>query len=100
MLLWLAGRLEIEREQGLLSEALATLREYVKARPAEEGVAEIESDAEIFERALRLHLTRGDASKNHFLENVKATRLVVADPRGTRRSTTNRSSTSPARHIC
>ena len=72
VLLWLAGRLEVEREKGLVSEALATLREYVKARPSENSVAEIESDAEIFERALRLHLTRGDVGKNHFLENIKA----------------------------
>jgi hypothetical protein len=35
-------------------------------------VAEIESDAGIFEQALRLHLTRGDVGKNHFLENIKA----------------------------
>ncbi len=70
--LWLAGRLETEIERTTVPVATAVLRTYVAENPDDYAVAEILGDAEIFLRALDLHLTRGDLGKNHFLENDKA----------------------------
>jgi hypothetical protein len=71
--LWLSGRLETELEQQLMPECLATLRPYVKAHPEEHGLAELLSDAEIFQKAMQIHVNRGgDAESNHFLDNDRA----------------------------
>ena len=71
--LWLSGRLETEIEQQLMPECLAILRPYVEAHPEEHGVAELLSDAEIFQKAMEIHVNRGGAAEsNHFLENDKA----------------------------
>jgi len=70
--LWLAGRLEIESEADLVPASMESLRECVKLRPEENRVAEILRDAEIFQRALTTHRTRGQTGKNHFIENDKA----------------------------
>ncbi|MHC4166472.1 MAG: hypothetical protein ACYSWQ_05905 [Planctomycetota bacterium] len=72
--LWLSGRLETEIEQELVPQALPVLRAYVKANPDAHGVAELLSDAEIFQRAMHIHVNRGgaEAESNHFVENDKA----------------------------
>jgi len=70
--LWLAGRPELELEDQLVPEAIGVLREYVKAHPEENGVGELLQDAQIFQRALVMHLTRGQLRKGHFIENDKA----------------------------
>ena len=72
--LWLSGRLETEVEQELVPQALPALREYVKANPNAYGLAEVLSDAEIFQKAMQIHVNRGGAKSesNHFLENDKA----------------------------
>jgi len=78
LMLWLAGRPEVEAEQSLVPTALATLREYVHSHPEESRVAAILEDAETFDAALNLHLKRGDPEgfpKNHFVENGKAVTL-------------------------
>jgi len=78
--LWLAGRPEVEAERELVPAALATLRAYVARHPEENCVAELLEDAEAFQRALQIHLTRAKiqivngraVQKNHFIENDKA----------------------------
>ncbi len=72
--LWLVGHPQTEQheEAPLLSGALDTLRRYVSANPRETGIAELIQDAEIFQHARTLHLTRGELGKNHFVENEKA----------------------------
>ncbi len=74
--LWLVGRLETELEldQPLVRAALRILRPYVRAHPDHNGVADIFHDAELFDKALDIHVTRGEAplGENHFLENCKA----------------------------
>lgn len=71
--LWLAGRLETEAEWTLVPEALKILRTAVKANPQERGLAEVLSDAEIFQKAMTIHVNRGgDAESNHFLDNDRA----------------------------
>jgi len=72
--LWLSGRLETEVERELVPQALPVLRQYVKAHPEAYGLAEILSDAEIFQRAMHIHVNRGgaEAESNHFVENDKA----------------------------
>jgi len=80
--LWLVARLETEltQENALMPMALDVLRAHVAAHPEETGVAELLQDAEIFEKARTIHLTRGRLSiidakavqKNHFVENDKA----------------------------
>ncbi len=78
--LWLAGRPEVEMEEELVPAALKVLQEYVAAHPEENGVAEVLQDAEIFQKALTTHLTRGQiriingeaVQRNHFIENDKA----------------------------
>ena len=70
--LWLAGRLEVEDERELVEKALAVLDPHCDRHPEENGAAEIVSDARTFERALRMHRTRGELGKNHFVENAKA----------------------------
>ena len=76
VMLWLVGRLEteLENDQGLVRSAIGILRKYVQSHPEENGVAEILQDAELFDKALDIHLTRGEAAlgENHFLENTKA----------------------------
>ena len=59
--LWLAGQLETEVEQQLVPQALPILRAYCQAHPDESVVAELLSDAEIFERAMQTHVNRGGA---------------------------------------
>jgi len=71
--LWLAGRLETEAEWTLVPEALKVLRSAVKENPQERGLAEVLSDAEIFQKAMTIHVKRGgDAESNHFLDNDRA----------------------------
>ena len=72
--LWLAGRLETEVERQLVPQALPMLRAYCKAHPNAFGLAEILSDAEIFHKAMQIHVNRGgaQAESNHFLENDRA----------------------------
>jgi len=73
--LWLAGRLETEAERELVPEAISALRACVEANPREYGLAELLSDAEVFQKAMQIHVTRGrggDAESNHFLANDKA----------------------------
>jgi len=72
--LWLVGRLETEFDfdQPLVRSALKTLKAFVAAHPDQNGVAEIFSDAEVFDRALTIHLTRGRIGVSHFIENDKA----------------------------
>jgi hypothetical protein len=70
--LWLAGRLELEEEARLVTEALAILAPYRDRHPEENGVAELVADAETFTRALAYHRARGELGKNHFFENAKA----------------------------
>ena len=76
VMLWLVGRLEtgLENDQALVRSALPVLRNYVESHPEENGVAEILQDAELFDKALHIHLTRGEAAlgENHFVENDKA----------------------------
>ncbi len=81
--LWLAGRLEVEMEEELVPAALEVLRGYVKRHPEENGVAELVADAEIFHKALTTHLTRGEVSKNHGIENDKAVGLWLTINEGT-----------------
>jgi hypothetical protein len=71
-MLWLAGRLETEIEQALVPKTLVILRSYLSRHPSEYGLAELLSDAEIFQKAMDLHRKRGQLGKNHFLENDKA----------------------------
>ena len=71
--LWLSGRLETEVEQEFVPQALATLQADLKESPGEFSLAELLSDAEIFEMAMQLHVNRGgDAESNHFLDNNRA----------------------------
>jgi len=70
--LWLAGRLEVEKERILVPQAIDVLRKYASLHPEENGVAEALQDAEIFQKALAIHLTRGEFPKSHFIENDKA----------------------------
>jgi len=70
--LWLAGRPEVELEETLVPAALGVLRGYAAAHPEENGAAEVLQDAEIFHKALRLHLERGGLGVSHFIENDKA----------------------------
>lgn len=71
--LWLAGRLETEAEWDLVPEALNVLRVAVKANPQELGLAELLSDAEIFQKAMTIHVNRGgEEESNHFLDNNRA----------------------------
>ncbi len=79
--LWLAGRPEVEEEEKrLVPEAVKVLRDYVAAHPEESGVREVLQDAEIFLKALTIHLRRGDlmfvngraVQRHHFVENDKA----------------------------
>jgi hypothetical protein len=71
--LWLSGRLETEVERELVPWALPVLRAYVKEHPEAFGLAELLSDAEIFQKAMQIHVQRGGAAEsNHFLENDKA----------------------------
>ena len=68
--LWLSGRLETEVEQEFVPQALATLQAHFKESHGEFALAELLSDAEIFEMAMQLHVNRGgDAESNHFLDN-------------------------------
>jgi len=77
---WLAGRMDLETEDTLVPAAIKVLRKHVAARPEDNGVAEVLQDAEIFQKALTIHLTRGQigmvdgkaVQKNHFIENDKA----------------------------
>lgn len=70
--LYLAGRLETEAEFRLVPQAIDVLRPYVAEHPDQYGVVELLSDAEIFQRAIQIHSTRGQLGKNHFIENDKA----------------------------
>ena len=71
--LWLSGHLETEVERELVPPALATLRAHLKEKPDEFGLAELLSDAEIFEKAMQIHVNRGgNAESNHFLDNDRA----------------------------
>ena len=71
--LWLSGRLETEVERELVPWALPVLRAHVKENPEAFGLAEILSDAEIFQKAMQIHVQRGGAAEsNHFQENDKA----------------------------
>ncbi|MHC4143812.1 MAG: hypothetical protein ACYSUD_03435 [Planctomycetota bacterium] len=70
--LWLAGRLDTEIEQEVMPKVIEILRSYLAKHPGEYGLAEILSDAEVFQKAMGLHRKRGQLGKNHFLENDKA----------------------------
>jgi len=77
---WLAGDMSLELEEELLPKAIPVLRKHVAEHPQDNGVAEVLQDAEIFNKALTIHLTRGQigfvdgqaVQKNHFIENDKA----------------------------
>ena len=73
--LWLAGRLEVEKEKELVPEALRVLRGYVAAHPEENGVAEVLKDTETYQKAMVTHMKRVETGKNHFVENGKAVGL-------------------------
>jgi len=70
--LWLVGRLEVEKEQPLIEKAIKDLKAYCKANPDDYVVGDMLTDAEIFHKALVMHLTRGEEGKGHFVENDKA----------------------------
>ena len=70
--LWLAGRLEVEREKTLVPVALKVLRKHAASHLRDNGVAELVQDAEIFQRALTMHVNRGALGTNHSIENDKA----------------------------
>jgi len=74
VMLWLAGRLEVEKELALVPSAINILKPYVATHPDENQVAEMLQDAEIFDKAMQIHLTRGEfmLGENHFVENGKA----------------------------
>ena len=71
--LWLSGRLETEVEQQLVPECVTILRPYIEAHPDEHRLAEFLYEAEIFQKAMQIHVNRGgETESNHFLENDKA----------------------------
>ena len=74
--LWLIGRLEtgLENDQALIRSAIPVLHNYVDSHPEEDGVRELLDDALLFDKALDIHITRGEAplGENHFMENCKA----------------------------
>ncbi len=81
--LWLAGRLEVEKEEKLVPGALEVLRKYVTRHPEENGIAELVTEAEIFHEALVTHLMRGLPDRNHGIENDKAVGLWLTIGEGT-----------------
>jgi len=70
--LWLAGRLEVEKDRVLVPQAIKALREYAATHPDENEVAEILLDAETFQKALTLFLERGALGTNGYIEIDKA----------------------------
>ena len=73
VMLWLAGRPEVEMDQQLVPAALSILRSYAAEHSEETGVQEVLQDAEYFAKALQIHLERGAiGTRNHFIENDKA----------------------------
>jgi hypothetical protein len=70
--LWLAGRLEVEKDRELVPQAIKALRKFVSSHPEENEVAEILLDAETFQKALKLFLERGALGTNGYIEIDKA----------------------------
>ncbi|MFC1735152.1 hypothetical protein ACFL1X_03480 [Candidatus Hydrogenedentota bacterium] len=77
--LWCIGRLETEfpQDKELLAEATAILEPYVAANPDQNEVADLLTDAKVFQKGWELHEDRGKLLsfplyKNHFVENCKA----------------------------
>ncbi|HIE97508.1 MAG TPA: hypothetical protein EYQ63_10965 [Fuerstia sp.] len=71
--LHLAGSLHTESEFQLVPQAIAILRPHVAANPEDHAAAELLADAEIFQKAMSLHVHRyGELESNHFLGNDRA----------------------------
>lgn len=71
--LHLAGNLNTEAEDQLVPQAIAILKRHMDDNPQDRALAELLSDAEIFQKAMHIHIHRaGELESNHFLGNDRA----------------------------